>query len=205
MQASKSAEQLSARTFTEKARRAQVVRAAIETIAELGYSKASFAQIAKRAGLSSTGLISYHFASRDDLIEEVVREVLGAIGAHMANRLAGTDDRPPELLRSYILGNVEFISTHRDEMKALVEIFLAGGFAYGAEEERITVSPLERILRRGQREGTFRRFDVTVMATLIQRAIDGLPFLLGANPNLDVTRYGAEVATVFELATRTSE
>ena len=40
------------------------------------------------------------------------------------------------------------------------------------------------------------------MATLIQRAVDGLPFLLAAEPNLDVQAYGAEVATVFELATK---
>jgi len=36
----------SARTFTETARRAQIVQAAIETIAELGYARASYAQIA---------------------------------------------------------------------------------------------------------------------------------------------------------------
>ena len=41
-----------------------VRRSAITTIAELGYASASFARIAKRAGLSSTGLISYHFANR---------------------------------------------------------------------------------------------------------------------------------------------
>jgi hypothetical protein len=42
------------------------------------------------------------------------------------------------------------------------------------------------------------------MATLVQRAVDGLPFLLAAEPALDVQAYGAEVATVFDLATRAS-
>ena len=50
--------------FTEHARRAQIVGAAVETIADLGYGQASFAQIARRAGPSSTGLISYHFAHK---------------------------------------------------------------------------------------------------------------------------------------------
>ena len=40
------------------------------------------------------------------------------------------------------------------------------------------------------------------MATLIQRAVDGLPFLLDAQPDVDVAGYGAEVATTFELATQ---
>jgi AcrR family transcriptional regulator len=34
------------RTFTEEARRTQIVTAAIETIAELGYAQTSFTQIA---------------------------------------------------------------------------------------------------------------------------------------------------------------
>ncbi|MEU6155652.1 TetR family transcriptional regulator [Actinosynnema sp. NPDC047251] len=34
----------------------------METLAESGYAGASFARIAKRAGLSSPGLLSYHFA-----------------------------------------------------------------------------------------------------------------------------------------------
>jgi AcrR family transcriptional regulator len=46
------------------------VRAAIATIADLGYRSAPFAQIAKRAGLSSTGLICYHFDNHDDLIQQ---------------------------------------------------------------------------------------------------------------------------------------
>jgi AcrR family transcriptional regulator len=52
------------RTFTEEARRTQIVTAAIETIAELGYAQTSFTQIAKRAGLSGTSLISYHFTGK---------------------------------------------------------------------------------------------------------------------------------------------
>ena len=68
--------------------------AAVETIAELGYAKASFVQIAKRAGLSSPGLISYHFANKDDLISQVVAEVYAAGGAAVAPRSDGATDAP---------------------------------------------------------------------------------------------------------------
>ncbi len=44
------------RTFTETARRAQIVTAAIDTIAELGFARASFAQIARRPGCPAPGL-----------------------------------------------------------------------------------------------------------------------------------------------------
>ena len=205
MQANKASDAPPTRTFTERARRVQIVRAAIDTIAELGYANASYAQIAKRADLSSTGLISYHFESRGELMDEVVRNVLEKISAHMAGRQSGEAADAGEALRRHILAIVEFVDTHRAEMKALMEIFLAGGFAYGDEEERRAVSPLETILRRGQREGSFRRFDVRVMSTLIQRALDGLPFLLAQDPKLDVRRYGTEVARAFDRATKASD
>ncbi len=190
-----------ARTFTEQARRAQIVSAAIATIADVGYRNASFTQIAKRAGLSSTGLISYHFAGKDELIGEVVRSILAELGASMARRMQGASSAAAAL-RAYIEGNIEFIDSHREQMKALTDIFLGGGFRYDPGSEQAAVSPLEDIFRSGQAAGDFRTFDPAVMATLVQRAVDGLPFLLGMRPGLDVEAYRREVVTVFDLATR---
>ncbi|MDR2983725.1 MAG: TetR family transcriptional regulator [Nocardiopsaceae bacterium] len=204
MQARASEAAASTRTFTETARRAQIVAAAIATIGDLGYRNASFAQIAKRAGLSSTGLISYHFGTRDELIEQVVSEIITAIGAHMTERLAGVTSANTAL-RTYIEGNVEFIGAHREQMKALLEIFLNGAFDYGPDSDQAVTAPIEQILRGGQSSGEFRDFDPKIMATLVQRAVDGLPFLLAAEPDVDVEAYGAEVATAFDLATRRTE
>jgi AcrR family transcriptional regulator len=189
------------RTFTEQARRAQITAAAIATIAEAGYRGASFAQIARRAGLSSTGLISYHFAGREELIAEVAAQVIGDISAFMSARMDGVTD-PAAALRTYIEGTVEFIGTHRAEMKALLEIFLNGGLHYDAAADQTVVSPIAEILRAGQQAGQFRAFDPGIMATMIRRAVDGLPFLLAAHPDLDLGAYAAEVVTTFDLATR---
>ena len=193
-----------ARTFTETARRAQIVEAAIAVIADAGYQNATFAQIARRAGLSSTGLISYHFDGRDELIREVVAAILTKLGAHMQQRMASASSAA-EALRTYIEANAEFTGGHRAEMKALLAIFLGGGFQYDANTEHTVVSPVTNILRWGQDAGEFRAFDPTVMATLVQRAVDGLPFLLSAEPSVDPLAYGTEVATVFDLATRAGD
>lgn len=201
LSAEASADSDSRRTFIENARRAQIVEAGIATIADVGYRNASYARIAKRAGLSSTGLISYHFRSRDELIQQIVDQVVTAIGSHMAQRLADVSS-PAMALRTYIEGNVEFIGTNRQQMKALLEIFLNGAFDYGPETDQAVISPIEQILRAGQDAGEFRSFDPKVMATLVQRAVDGLPFLLAAEPDLDVEAYGSEVALTFDLATR---
>jgi AcrR family transcriptional regulator len=50
------------RRLSPAARRREIVAATIDTVAALGYRSASFAKIAERSGLSSTRLISYHFA-----------------------------------------------------------------------------------------------------------------------------------------------
>lgn len=204
MQAKERARDGARRSFTETARRAQIVEAAIETIAEVGYARASFAQIAKRAGLSSTGLISYHFASKDDLIEQVVTTVYSAMGQFMARRMAHPSNAA-EALRLYIQANAEFIGTHRTQMKAFLDIFLHGGLHYDETTELTVVSPVEDLLRQGQDSGEFRQFDTRVMAVVIQRAVDGLPFLLATYPDVDVDAYAREVCTSFDLATRRTE
>ena len=57
------------RSFIEEARRAQIISSAIEVIAELGFARASLAQIARHAGISK-GVISYHFAGGEVLIAQ---------------------------------------------------------------------------------------------------------------------------------------
>ena len=189
------------RTFTEAGRRAQIVAAAIETIAEVGYANASFARIASRAGLSSTGLISYHFAGKSDLMAQVAQETFAAIGEHMAARMAGAQG-PAQALEAYIRGVTEFIAGHRPQMKAVLEIFMNGGVRYTPGTDLVTLSPVEEILRGGQSAGEFRQFDTRIMAAVIQRAIDGLPFLLETHPDIDLGRYADELVTTFTLATR---
>lgn len=189
--------------MTVTARRAQIVAATVEVIAEFGYAKASFARIAARAALSSTRLISYHFAGKDELIAAVTREVIDSIGRYAASRLAVADSAAG-MLRAYIMAMVEFTAAHRVSMTALMEIVLGGGLRHDAAADRDVVGPVEAILRRGQADGEFREFDVVVMATAVQRAVEGLPFLLQARPELDCAAYGRELVTLFELGTRMS-
>src|SRR6266699_3891580 len=111
------------RSVTASARRAQIVAATIDAIAELGYRQASFARIAQRAGLSSTRLISYHFDGKDDLVRAVIEDVYGRIGGFMAERMDGCPDARTAL-RTYISSLIEFIAGNRARMQALAAIFL---------------------------------------------------------------------------------
>ena len=190
------------RTLASSARRAQIVAATVDVIAGEGMPQASFARIADRAGLSSTRLISYHFAGKDELIEAVVRDVLDTMAAYVGERIDAAESsdgsgNATAILRAYIEGNIGFIATHRAHMQALLQIVLrSGGLPSGAAEGPAQ-SPLEGLLRHGQSTGEFRDFDVSAVASAIQRAIEGLPFMLAAQPDLDCDRYAAELVELY--------
>ncbi|WP_433065000.1 TetR/AcrR family transcriptional regulator [Dactylosporangium sp. CS-033363] len=189
-------------TVTAGARRAQIVTAAIDTIAELGYGNASFARIAKRAGISSTRLISYHFDDKAELVRAVVAAVLSEAAEYMGKRLGAAEGRP-ELLKVYIESNLAFIAEHPTAIRAVIEIAANAR----AEDGTPLVRPadvddpttrLVAMFREGQQAGDFRDFDPAVMAVTIRAAIDAAASV----PDLDPHAYAAELVALFTLATR---
>jgi TetR/AcrR family transcriptional regulator, fatty acid metabolism regulator protein len=193
-------------TFIEAARRAQIVTAAIDAIAELGYGQASLARIAERAG-TSKGVISYHFAGKDDLIREVVAEVLARGEAYMLPRILA-ESSGAGMLRVYIESNLAFMRECRNHLVAFLEIFLNARGDDGSplvDEKSLDylVTSLEQLLAHFQAAGDFRAdFNPRAMALAIRGAIDQVPPRLARYPDLDVDRYARELAALFDRATR---
>lgn len=155
------------------------------------------AAVARHAGLSSTGLISYHFKNKAALMAQVVSEIISEM-ADNTSRAIGSAADPLAMLHAYIRGNVHYIGTHRHKMKALMEIFLSGQMRDVVDSNESVVTPLERILEAGQRAGQFREFDVRVTASVIQRSIETVPMTLEAHPDLDVKACAEELVTLFD-------
>jgi AcrR family transcriptional regulator len=189
------------RTFTENARRAQIVRAAIETIGELGYHATSFARIAERAGLSSTGMISYHFRGKDDLMAAVMLAVTGAASDYMGPRVQAASDHRA-MLHAYIESNLDFVRDHPAQVKALLAIMRAsrtvGG---GGEWLTATITLIADHFADGQRAGIFGEFDPMVMAITLRQAIDGIHLVLAMDPAADVAAFARELVGTFDRAT----
>ncbi len=61
-------------TFTQSARRAQIVAAAIEVIAEIGWAQTSIRKIADRVGVAMSAVL-YHFGTKDNLVDAIVEEM----------------------------------------------------------------------------------------------------------------------------------
>jgi AcrR family transcriptional regulator len=194
------------RSVTNQARRAQIVRVAMELIAEEGYRAATLQAVAKRAGIPSTRTISYHFAGKDDLIAAVSAEIFRTIGEFVGRQAAAPDD-PRAALAAYIRSAVALNATHRVEMRALMSIVLdhrpAGERPYGGKQENTAVGRVEDILERGRQARVFRDdFDPWVMAVTVQRSLDSIAFLLEQRPDLDLTHYADELVDTFDRATR---
>lgn len=194
------------RTFTETARRAQIVQAAIDTIAEVGFARASLARIGERIGISK-GLIGYHFAGKDELIREVVSEIIEQGKAYMLPRILA--ERPgPDQLRAYVESNLGFMRDRRSYMLAIAEIRRNGLTAdgrrrfYGDADMDEFARELEDALSSFQADGHLRAdFDPRVMAIAIRAAIDAVPHRL-VDPGFDIDTYARQIAHVFDLATR---
>jgi AcrR family transcriptional regulator len=189
-------------TVTASARRAQIITAAIDTIAEVGYGNSSFARIAKRAGISSTRLISYHFDDKAELVRAVVDAVLADAGEYMRKRVQAAGTRP-ERLTAYIRSNLEFIAEHPTAIRAVIEIAAnartdEGAPLLRAEPAADPIVLLTALFRDGQEAGEFRAFDPEVMAVTLRAAIDAA----ASTPDLDPYAYGTELVTLFILATR---
>lgn len=194
-------------TFTEVARRAQIIEAAIDTIAEVGYAKASLARIGERVGISK-GLIGYHFAGKNDLIKQVVIEVVEAGRAYILPRVLA-ESTGPARLRAYIESNLAFMSEHRNYMVAVVEILRNGAFTTDSgrrvdgRDIDVATRLLEEELARLQAQGELRSdFDPGVMAVAIRAAIDVVPHRLVLDPDFDIENYAREIAALFDVATR---
>ncbi|MEU5258096.1 TetR/AcrR family transcriptional regulator [Amycolatopsis sp. NPDC021455] len=189
-----------ARTFTESGRRAQIVRAAIEVIAEAGYAMASFSRIAKHAGLSSTGMISYHFAGKDDLLAACVTEIEEVTGAFMQPRIDGATGHVAQL-RAYVEANVELVGEHPAEVRALIDLVKNAGSQSAAVNGRLAL--FEEHFRTGQAAGVFGAFDARTAALSFTAGLDAVvatAAAAGTEP-AELARLGRELADLYVRAT----
>jgi AcrR family transcriptional regulator len=182
------------RSFIEEQRRSQIVEIAIQTIATQGFSQASLAEIAKKAGISK-GVISYHFNGKEELVEEILRSLLRKPAEFVKERVSRAATAA-EKLRAYVEANFDFMKENRVGYVALVDLWgqrdgAGARNSLNADAYEPSRHYLAHILEEGQRAGEMRALPVVPTASLIQGAIDGvmLQWVLDENAiDLDVAR-----------------
>ena len=164
------------RSFIEEARRAQIVAAAAETVAEVGYARASLARIAERAGISKS-VISYHFDGKEDLLAQVAGDFFERTWEQMAPRIDAADSAAGKVA-AWITSELEYFAAHRDRFLAMSEVVMnhraPDGSRPFAGDEAEEVAGIAEILAAGQAAGELREFDVREVAVIVVRCIDGV-------------------------------
>ncbi|MER6829221.1 TetR/AcrR family transcriptional regulator [Streptosporangium sp. NPDC000563] len=193
------------KSFIEEARRKQIVDSAIETFTELGYANTSLARIAERAGISK-GVISYHFAGKTEVMEQIVERVYHEIADFVLPRTDKEATVAGELRASF-RAVAEYMRGHRAQLLALGEIFNNlrtpdGRPRYGIAFNEPIYEAREALFRRGQESGEFRSFDPRVMSVTVQAAIDDMFAYWVAHPDHDLEAHAEELADLFEHAAR---
>ncbi len=196
------------RTVTETARRAQIVDAAIEVVAEYGYSNASFARIAKQAGLSSTGMISYHFRGKQDLIREIIGEIMRVAMTFVSDRLGDESDYRGRL-RAHFAANLALLDEYPAHMRALSSILTHADPGdreqFGLAEQLAGFARIqEDRIREAQRAGVFRDFDPAIMVMAMRGALDAAIARAASDPEFDTAACARELADLFDHATRST-
>jgi AcrR family transcriptional regulator len=183
----------------DAARRAQLIRCTIDAIAEVGYRKASLAEIARRAGITK-GAIFYHFTNRDELVRAVFYHVLASGSEYILPRVQAAAT-PRAQLRAYVTAFVESLSVDPKAVQVLFTI--AGELGDDLADDALpeaAVAVLEDILRRGQEAGEFGEFNVRSMALMMRATLEAIPVYLTSYPGLDAVGYGQDLITFFERA-----
>jgi AcrR family transcriptional regulator len=198
------------RTFTDRARRAQIVAAVIALVAERGYRQASVGNIAERVGIAKS-VVLYHFANKDELVGAVVTEIFSAAAAVMLPAV-DAEATAAGKLRAYIRSNGSFIATHRAQALALLDIWTSFRTSTGLRLDEAaaqtpppdTLAALDplAVLLLGQHTGEFRAFSAPAMAIAVRQAIDGAVLQLARDAAFNVPAYCEEVVELFDRATR---
>jgi TetR/AcrR family transcriptional repressor of bet genes len=203
----KSSKKVDKQSFIAEARRTQIVEAAIKTLDEVGYTQASLAQIASRAGIS-TALISYHFADKDDLMNHVLVKLLEE-STSCVLELVHQETTPPEKLSAFIVASLAYQGTHPAHNSALLEIIFNARtpdktpyYKISDDEEEPLRRELKQILYEGQERGDFGEFNVDVMTSLIQGAIGEYMLATAVTQKVDLEMYSSELVRIVQQASK---
>ncbi|HJA39242.1 MAG TPA: TetR family transcriptional regulator, partial [Candidatus Brevibacterium intestinigallinarum] len=119
------------RTFTERARRQQLIGVTIEQVAQRGFAGASLARIAEAAGITKAAVL-YHFGSKDALVTAAHAEILESLVATVGEALEGASvaDRPS----TYIRTMVAHFRDHPQHARVLAAAATQEGFDHARED-----------------------------------------------------------------------
>lgn len=192
-------------TTIQQKRRAEIVDATITALADVGYVAATFAEIARRAGISKS-VVAYHFGDKETLVDAVVNAIYDK-GFEVVRPAIDAETTAQGQVEAFIRRSIWFYRNYYSHVVALSRLRLH--LSTTGNPNDIAVSRLHRelldvatIFRDGQAKGEFRDFDAAIMARTLRQALDGVIIELTYHPDADVGHYADELVILFAQATK---
>jgi len=158
-----------------------ILAAALVAFGENGYADTTIADIARRAGMSTSTVLRY-FPSKDDIFREVVRStLLGSLSTRDDASVQAQEPSAADAVRA--LARRYWTTMERPEMAAIVRLIIGElprfpelAVFHATEALERFVRTLERIIHGGIARGELRPVDVraaarTILATLAAHAL----------------------------------
>jgi AcrR family transcriptional regulator len=165
------------RALTVEQRRAEILEATRRVVLERGFGHTRIADVAAELGVS-TGLIHYHFASKDELLAETLRDTAAAdirrLEESVADHGGGSIEQLDRVLREYLPSEerdqswVLWIDAWGDALRSprLREI--------SEELDTAWARVLESVIRDGVESGELKCDDPAAAAWRLACLMDGL-------------------------------
>ncbi|MFK5894354.1 MAG: TetR/AcrR family transcriptional regulator [Pseudomonadota bacterium] len=177
-------------TFTEQARKKQILEISMDLFRESGYENTSIADIAKMAGISR-GVIFYYFEGKKELGEQVIRQSLKNYGRYVQTRVNKKHTASEKLLE-FVEACLDYTSVHHEDWIVFVDTIgrvgnnteKNGALAWMSER---TQENLVTIIIEGQNAGEIETYPAQELSWILHGVVDGLMSLVAIQPNeLDI-------------------
>ena len=183
-------------------RKEQIAEASISVINESGYSNASLANIAKKAGIS-TALISYYFPVKRDLTDFLLKELIKRKITYIIEWVKEAET-PTEKLFAYIRADLSYSIDHPAEGISMTELIFnardKNGMPY-YQSESDDEDLLEEIIKIIREDGGFSNIDVKSLSIMIKGSVREYVKDRQKAEELDQKTYGNELISVISRLT----
>jgi AcrR family transcriptional regulator len=148
---------MASRAASNEERRRQILDAAVVTFAQKGYHACRVSDIAEQAGVAY-GLVYHYFVSKEAVLEAIFRDTWGVM-LQAINVVEETEESPREQLRKTAAIVLRTWRNDPDLVRVLVREVTRSREQMQREVGEIDLAfeALERIARRGQEQGVFRK------------------------------------------------
>ena len=188
---------MTVRSTAQEEKRRIILDAAVRVFARKGYHTSRVGDIAEDAGIAH-GLLYHYFSSKEQVLETVFRENWGEL-LEVFRRIEASDEPATEQLDGIVKVLLRSWRNAPDLVRVMVrEVARSPQLQGQVDEIREGFLVIQRVIERGQAEGSFRRdLDARLASWIVYGGLEELltGWVLGQLPDGDVEVARAE-ATV---------